>query len=141
LLVLLSCRSQKEKTTTNTQTQQNKITKDLVISTNDVINRNDVTIEGAIIQNDSIIFSLAYSGGCEEHSFELYSNGMMAKSMPPQIYLTLIHLGNQDKCRNLIRTSESFSLKNLSELHQNKMLLRIKDYDQPLLYQPSNTNR
>lgn len=139
--MLSSCRSHKEKTAINTDAQQVAIIKNVLISEAIPANRNEFTIEGAIIQSDSIFISIAYSGGCEEHTFELHSNGMMAKSMPPQISLTLLHLGQPDKCRNLIRTIEAFSLLNLAELYQNKMLLRIKDYETPLLYQPSISKR
>jgi hypothetical protein len=140
LCVLVACKAPKKKVATQEESRE-LIKKSIQINREIPANRSEFTIEGAFIQNDSLIISIAYSGGCEDHDFELYTNGMMAKSLPPQISLTVIHKGKPDNCRNLIRTNQSFGIDTLTSLYQNKMLLRIKDYDKPLLFQPSNINR
>lgn len=138
LCAAASCKAPKNKVATLETTQTNN-RNELQISNSIPANRIEFTVEGALIKNDSLIVSVAYSGGCEAHQFELYTNGLMAKSLPPQLNLTLVHTSKQDNCRNLIRSNQSFSIDTLSTLYQNKMLLRIANYDKPLLYQPTKT--
>jgi len=137
LCVLVACKAPKNKVATEEENRK-LVKKSIQINREIPVNRNEFTIEGAFIKNDSLIISIAYSGGCEDHDFELYTNGMMAKSLPPQITLTLVHNSKPDNCRNLIRANQSFGIDTLATLYQNKMLLRITDYEKPLLYQPNN---
>jgi hypothetical protein len=55
-----------------------------------------------------IIFS--YSGGCLEHSFDLYSSGAMIKTLPPKINFWLVNHQNEDACRQLIQDTLYFNI-------------------------------
>lgn len=53
-----------------------------------------------------------YSGGCGEHLFYIWWDGIFRYSEPPQFDLYLIHNGNQDLCEAIIRDTINFSLQN-----------------------------
>ncbi|MFT6865902.1 MAG: hypothetical protein ACJA08_000728 [Cyclobacteriaceae bacterium] len=53
-----------------------------------------------------------YSGGCGEHLFYLWWDGVVKYSEPPQFDLYLIHNGNDDACEAIIRDTINFDLVN-----------------------------
>ena len=80
-------------------------------------NLDIATIGGALTNVDSLAIKgdvlsvfVNYSGGCKDHSFELYSNGMYAKSLPPKLTLFLKHTDNEDGCRSLINQELKFNI-------------------------------
>ncbi len=64
------------------------------------------------INGDTLFIDTEYSGGCKEHVFTARHNGNYMKSMPPQLNLFVDHQGNGDGCRELIRETIAFDLKN-----------------------------
>lgn len=130
-----ACKAQKSKTATS-DTSTSALEKNLII-TPDMSQRSaPIVIEGAMMLHDSLILSLSYSGGCENHTFSLYTNALLAKSLPPKINMRLIHKDNNDKCRDLIRKTVSFSLKNLHEIYNKNIIINLESYPTPILYQP-----
>lgn len=140
LLFVCSCKSPKKEVSV-AHDKKNKPGKDLTITRETPQINDPLTIEGAMIDHDTLILSLSYSGGCELHHIELQSTGIIAKSLPPQITLTVVHQANNDQCRNLIRVTEKFNIEKLSKIYQQKMVVRLSDYTKPLLYQSSKTIR
>lgn len=141
IVATLSCHNQKKGVADESNAPANKgedVTLiDSLMITRQLEESNEITIEGAIIQSDSLLLSVAYSGGCELHEFKLLSSGVMAKSLPPQLQLTLIHNNNGDLCRNLIRKTLRFSLLPINNIYNNKIILRIDHLKQPLIYVPN----
>lgn len=113
---VLSCKSKKVPTDVTTQeaismkAYQLEV-KSVLIDTarygNDVFEANKVRING-----DTLFIDTEYSGGCKEHVFTARHNGNYMKSMPPQLNLFVDHQGNGDGCRELIRETIAFDLKN-----------------------------
>jgi hypothetical protein len=62
------------------------------------------------ISGDSLYVKVSYSGGCAEHSFLLYANGMYMKSLPLQLPVKLLHLPVEDNCRQLVEQELVFHL-------------------------------
>jgi len=92
----------------------------------------DITNTGAAYNIDSMKISgdilsvfVTYSGGCKEHSFELYSNGMYAKSLPPQLSLCLRHSSNDDACRELINQELKYTISKLKYPGNNTVILKL----------------
>jgi len=56
-----------------------------------------------------------YSGGCQEHAFDLVWNGRMTKSLPPVATLFLSHNGNGDNCRSVRSETLYFDLKGFGD--------------------------
>jgi len=97
-------------TTTASQTQTS-------VKSASVDPQADMSVTGAAYNVDSISLSgdvlsvfVNYSGGCKDHSFELISNGMYAKSMPPQVSVILKHTNNGDNCRKLVMEELKFNV-------------------------------
>lgn len=51
-----------------------------------------------------------YPGGCGDHLFYLWWDGIVFYSLPPKLDLYLIHNGNEDLCKAIVRDTVSFSL-------------------------------
>lgn len=85
------------------------------------------TVDSMKIDNDVLSVFVNYSGGCKEHSFDLYSNGMYAKSLPPQLSLCLKHTNNGDACRKLIIKELKFNISNLKYAGKNTVILKLGD--------------
>ncbi|MES2284928.1 MAG: hypothetical protein V4547_04505 [Bacteroidota bacterium] len=67
-------------------------------------------IDSLAIKGDVLSIFVNYSGGCKDHSFDLYSNGMYAKSLPPKLTLFLKQTDNDDGCRSLINQELKFNI-------------------------------
>jgi hypothetical protein len=61
---------------------------------------------------DSLILEVQYGGGCKEHDFDMFTNRLWMKSMPPQLNLFLEHENHDDHCRALLTETIVFDLKN-----------------------------
>lgn len=85
------------------------------------------TIDSVKINNDILSLFVNYSGGCKTHSFELLSNGAYAKSLPPQVSISLKHIGNDDACRQLITQELKFNVSKLKYQGQNTVILNLRN--------------
>ena len=120
--LFISCHNKKMSDTSNetpaantTAANQNNASADVKAVTVDP--KADMMNTGASYSVDSLAISgdilsvfVNYSGGCKEHSFELLSNGMYAKSMPPQATVCLKHTNNDDACRKLVMQELKFNV-------------------------------
>lgn len=83
-------------------------------------------VTDAKISGDVLIIDVTFSGGCKEHEFNAYWNGVMMKSMPPKIGLYIEHKTNDDNCRKVINETLRFDLSNLKpESHQNNYTIMV----------------
>ena len=83
------------------------------------------TVDTIFIKGDTLSVLINYSGGCKDHSFELYTNGNYAKSLPPQLSLCLRHTNNGDGCRKLIMQELKFNINNLKYPGKNTVVLKL----------------
>lgn len=63
------------------------------------------------VVGDTLITTVEYGGGCQEHIFTMNTTSAWMKSMPPKLNLWLEHENNNDMCRALIREDLRFNLK------------------------------
>ena len=87
-------------------------------------------IDSLGINGDVLSIFVNYGGGCKEHVFELYSDGTVAKSLPPIATLYLKHINNGDACRKLVMRELKFDI---SEIKM-RGTLTIKVTDQTIEY-------
>lgn len=59
-------------------------------------------ILSATPHEDRFEIIVEYSGGCEDHQFELYWDHLVAESFPMQTWMTLAHLENDDNCDGIV---------------------------------------
>lgn len=60
--------------------------------------------------NEKLTIELEYSGGCEDHDFELFYDPAFIETNPPQANLYLRHDGKNDSCDAIIRETRTFDL-------------------------------
>ena len=60
-----------------------------------------------------LIVKVAYSGGCNEHFFEVSWDERYMKSLPPQVNVRLTHVNNDDACRDRIEKELAIDLRKL----------------------------
>ncbi|MDA0882501.1 MAG: hypothetical protein O2984_04240 [Bacteroidetes bacterium] len=92
------------------------------------------TLKSHEINGDTLSLLVSYSGGCQEHSFDLIGNGSYAKSLPPQSRLRLIHNGNNDNCRSLIETNLKFNVKELRYPGTDVLVIFVEGSDERITY-------
>ena len=60
-----------------------------------------------------LIVKVAYSGGCNEHFFEVSWDERYMKSLPPQVNVRLSHVNNDDACRARLEKELAIDLRKL----------------------------
>jgi len=115
-IVLSGCGKKKKIANPNTETAEVTIPmpeiQKLVVDEGFVPPRENgrFNLERMEMEGDQLKLTVSYSGGCEEHIFNLYSDGRYAKSYPPQLTLFLEHIDNNDRCRAMINKELVFDI-------------------------------
>ncbi len=79
----------------------------------------------ASVNWDTLTLNISYSGGCEEHEFELYmSPAVFMESFPVQANIYLRHNGNGDACEAYITEDISFNISKIAENYRNSYFSR-----------------
>lgn len=81
----------------------------------DVTQESDpITINSAVLDGHILTLEVEYSGGCQDHAYELYGSEAVMKSMPPKRSVKLVHKSNGDNCRELVTETIKFNIQNLA---------------------------
>jgi hypothetical protein len=76
-------------------------------------------LDSVRIEGDIITLTVEYSGGCNEHEFELHmSPAAFMESLPVQANLYLRHTDFDDPCDAWLRRSVSFDLRPIAHLYE-----------------------
>lgn len=94
----------------------------------------DFEVEQMEMLGHELHLRVRYSGGCEEHIFNLYSNGRYAKSYPPQLTLFLEHIDNNDHCRAMITKELVFDVRGIEYPGTSTLVVRLNNTDETLQY-------
>ena len=81
------------------------------------------------VLGDFLSINVSYSGGCEEHEFELITDGRYSATYPPEIELVLRHDANNDRCRSYIDETLFFDLKPLQYDGTTRIVIRLTNND------------
>lgn len=93
-----------------------------------------LSIKYAEQNGDYAVFSVSYSGGCEEHVFNLVSTGAFATTYPPEVEVLLAHNNNGDMCRSVVDEKLFFDLTPLRYDGTNQVRLIVKNTNKTLDY-------
>ena len=74
-------------------------------------------LDAASIDGDTLTATVAYSGGCEDHTFTLCWDGSFLESAPVQVRLELLHTGPPDPCEAYPSETLGFDLTPLREAY------------------------
>jgi hypothetical protein len=69
-----------------------------------------VTIEGFVVNGDSLELAVSYGGGCRDHAFTLLADAAWMESYPVQIGVRLAHDAQGDMCKALLSRVLRFDL-------------------------------
>lgn len=131
LLVLItgiSCKSIKNTSSTN----QQKGSPVIIDSSFNVNNKNmRMNILNMQLNKDLLTIEINYSGGCKEHQFNLYSNGITENN---NLQLFLVDAQTEDFCKMLLTDTLNFNLSNLKTLNKSKLNITINRNEQILQY-------
>lgn len=130
LPVISSCKTKKVKRQNFAETQKELIV-DKEFQFTEV---KTVSIIAAEIEGDLLTLTLNYHGGKGMHAFDLYFNGIIMKSMPPQVNLFLKHTHTQENCEKLITDTVSFDIKKLQMGETGTVIIRLPGFNERLEY-------
>ena len=84
-------------------------------------------VDSMTVNGDVLSVFVNYSGGCKDHSWELFSNGMYEKSLPPKISVCLKHTNNGDACRELKMEEVKFDIAKLKNPSNKTVIVKMGD--------------
>jgi len=73
-----------------------------------------INIVEAKIEGNELVLKVGYSGGCQEHTFDLVGSSFISKSLPPIRNFKLIHNSNGDKCKMMVSKEIKFDISEFS---------------------------
>lgn len=94
-------------------------------------------IENITLSKNLLSINIKYSGGCNEHLFQLVGHKMVSKSEPPQRSVHLFHNNNGDSCREIIQDILVFDISALA-YENRETTLDIEGFDKKIKYTPIN---
>ncbi len=122
IITFAACHNKGLKQANNpTSSSQPKVIIDQKVNMND--KGDNYSIDSLKINADVLSVFVSYSGGCKEHSFELYSNTDYTKSTPTEIILCLKHKANSDACRSFISKEVTFKISDLKQKKKETLVL------------------
>ena len=144
-LAMAGCKAKKDATATNDSTASNTPPKVQVEGRdikpakaeqglNITWQTDPFQVDTAWVRGNVLLLNVTYSGGCQEHVFELQSDLKYMKSMPPKLPVFLQHNGNRDHCRSMERKELAFDISGMKYAGGKTVMLRINNYDKEVRY-------
>ena len=140
VLVLFGCSSAKEieqvdETAIDVESKPNDNIQ-LTAKIGDLTESDPITISNAQIAGNTLFLTVEYSGGCQDHTFEMIGSMAVMKSLPPKRSVRLIHHGNDDHCRALITQNLEINIEALaySQEKGSEIILILDGYGKELKY-------
>ena len=90
------------------------------------------TIKTARIEGEVLIIEVSYSGGCKEHDFQLFTDGMLMKSLPPKQTFFLKHASNADFCKKMVHDTLRYDLSGISAGNAKELKIILAGYKEEL---------
>jgi len=128
VLAALSCSNQKEVTSNTTEKKVQPLAKKVVVERDYDKKTDAFQIQSADVVEQQLHIEVSYSGGCEGHVFELFTDGLLMKSLPPKQNFFLKHYANKDACEQLIKETLVFDLTG-SASPGNTLMILLQQYD------------
>lgn len=116
--------------THKSQTSAPVETKKIIVEQGHAVNEEKTyTINSFSVEADVLTLNLTYKGGCGKHNFELYSNGLLMKSLPPQLDVILEHRQENETCTDEKKQTLKFDLAPIKKPGNPKVILNINSAD------------
>jgi hypothetical protein len=79
---------------------------------------DEYALDAAAIMGDTLVVTVSYGGGCEDHFFALDASAAFAESSPVQLVVALAHHANGDVCEAWLTQDYLFDLTLLKTRYQ-----------------------
>lgn len=79
------------------------------------------SVQDAQLEDGQLEVVVQYGGGCQTHTFVACWTGVVTAATPSQTAITIIHDGNDDNCRALMRSKLSIDLAPLNEVQVDQV--------------------
>tara|TARA_B100000524_G_scaffold262303_1_gene142993 strand:- start:6560 stop:7054 length:495 start_codon:yes stop_codon:yes gene_type:complete len=88
------------------------------------------------VEGNTLYLKIGYSGGCTKHDFKVIGNPMISKSLPPIRRVELVHLNNEDTCREYIEQQLIIDVSNLAYQQEtgSKIKLQFSGIEEMIMY-------
>ena len=91
-----------------------------------MVSTDEFSIQSHSLQGQLLTLDLQYTGGCEEHDFEVWWGGVTSASDPPIVPLELQHDAHGDACEALIEEQIVVDLSALDDVPSSTPNLRLQ---------------
>lgn len=142
-ILICGCKNSGQQTATVEATAQTKTPSMRTIATDPEARTTkeglDFTVMRWDISGDTLIVNVRYSGGCRDHGWDMYFNGAIMKSLPPQALLHLKHTvkDGPDPCRGMPTETLRFDLSTLKPVAMGKLVVKwAGDSERSAMYVP-----
>jgi len=100
------------------------------------VESDELSINSVIISGNILIINVTYSGGCNEHSFDMVGSQMVAKSLPPIRQIKLIHKNNGDLCKSLVTKTIIVDIREMADIQESgsEIILNLQGYQGRISY-------
>ena len=103
---------------------------------------DEYELDAAAITGDTLVVTVSYGGGCEDHFFALDASAAFAESDPVQLMVALAHNANGDACQRWVTQDYCFNLAPLKARYQAEyqqdagtIVLQLKGAASELVYE------
>ena len=92
------------------------------------------TFIDVVLEGDTLIAHVQYSGGCGNHEFEIEKMGFLMKSLPPKQPIKITHRSDNDPCRARIRKELKFNIVDFRGTPTGTTVLLLENWTQRIVY-------
>ncbi|MGB3850671.1 MAG: hypothetical protein WA958_11935 [Tunicatimonas sp.] len=85
----------------------------IIVATPPTTESDPFKLESVSAEGTIVTAVVRYGGGCEEHRFSVYWNGVATKSIPPQMMVDVHHDDRGDTCEAYLTDTVRFDAKEL----------------------------
>lgn len=82
-----------------------------------------IEITAVRVEGNTMFIDMNYSGGCEDHTFEVIGSEMISKSLPPIRSVQLIHTAKGDQCKKLVEETLIVDISKLAYKQENGSMI------------------
>lgn len=95
------------------------------------------TVNGVVLKGNILQLSIAYTGGCAQHEFELVGSEIISKSLPPIRSIKLIHTTiEEEACKREMFDTLYFDLSYLAyqKINGSVIKLNLEGFKEQIIY-------
>ena len=128
IVLSTACTNKKELITETPDKSLQPLAKKVIVDQKYDRSTDAFQIIDAEVVGQQLHINVSYSGGCEGHVFELFTDGHLMKSLPPKQTFFLKHYAHDDACEALVEEKLFFDLEGTAS-QGNTLILLLQQYD------------